>query len=291
MIPKEILQKVRRIQIFTNRAVNNVFAGEYESVFKGRGMEFDEVRLYTPGDDVRTIDWNVTARTGEPYIKRFVEERELTIMLLVDLSGSGQFGSTDKLKNEVAAEICAVLSFVAVRSNDKVGAVIFTDKVEKFIPPKKGSLHALRVVRELLYFKPSLLKTDMTSALDYLGRVTTKKTVIFLVSDFLCSGYEKSLRVTAKRHDVIAVRITDPREIKLPNVGFIELEDAETGEIALLDTGSRGLRTAYGKSAAEHSQRLDEMFRSMGVDCIDINTDKPYVRPIELFFRKREKRR
>lgn len=291
MIPKEILKKVKRIQILTNRAVSDVFAGEYESVFKGRGMEFDEVRPYMPGDEVRSIDWNVTARTGEPYVKKFVEERELTVMLLVDLSGSGRFGSTDKLKNEIAAELCAVLAFVAIRSNDKVGAIIFTDKIEKFIPPKKGSVHALRVIRELLYFQPSSRKTDMAAALDYLGRVTTKKTVTFLVSDFLCSGYEKPLAVTAKRHDVIAVRIIDPRELKLPSVGFIEVEDAETGETVLVDTSAAALRRSYEKTAAEHSDRLQRMFRSRGIDCVNIHTDRSYVRPIELFFRKRERRR
>jgi uncharacterized protein (DUF58 family) len=291
MIPAEILRQVRRIQILTDRAVNDVFAGEYESVFKGRGMEFDEVRPYTPGDEIRTIDWNVTARAGEPYVKQFVEERELTVMLLVDLSGSGQFGSTAKLKNEIAAELCAVLSFVAMKNNDKVGAIVFTDKIEKFIPPKKGTMHALRIIREFLYFKPEPCETNMADALDYLGRVTTKRSVVFLVSDFLCGGYEKALRVMARRHDVIALRIVDPREIELPSLGFMELEDAETGETVLVDTWSSSLRKTYRKNAAEFADRLDETLRSMGVDRIDIRTDESYVRPIELFFRMRERRR
>jgi uncharacterized protein (DUF58 family) len=291
MIPAEILRQVRRIQILTDRAVNDVFAGEYESVFKGRGMEFDEVRPYTPGDEIRTIDWNVTARAGEPYVKQFVEERELTVMLLVDLSGSGQFGSTAKLKNEIAAELCAVLSFVAMKNNDKVGAIIFTDRVEKFIPPKKGPRHALRIIREFLAFRPEPCETNMADALDYLGRVTTKRSVVFLVSDFLCGGYEKALRVMARRHDVIALRIVDPREIELPSLGFIELEDAETGETVLVDTWSSSLRRAYRRNAAEFTDRLDETLRSMAVDRIDIRTDESYVRPIELFFRMRERRR
>ncbi len=291
MIPKEILREVRRIQILTDRAVNDVFAGEYESVFKGRGMEFDEVRPYSPGDEIRTIDWNVTARAGEPYVKQFVEERELTVMLLVDLSGSGQFGSTPKLKNEVAAELCAVLSFVAMKNNDKVGAIIFTDKVEKFIPPKKGTSHSLRIIREFLAFRPEPCETNMAEALEYLGRVTSKRSVVFLVSDFLCTGYEKPLGIMSRRHDVIALRIVDPREMELPSMGFLELEDAETGETVLVDTWSPSLRTAYRKNAVEFDENLEETLRSVGVDRIDIRTDESYVRPIELFFRMRERRR
>lgn len=290
MIPKEVLKQVRRIQILTKRIVGDAFAGEYESVFKGRGMEFDEVREYTPGDDVRSIDWNVTARTGVPHVKRFVEERELTVFFLVDLSRSGQFGTTARLKNEIAAELCAVLAFAAARSNDKVGAIIFTDRVEKFVPPAKGSRHVLRVIRELLYFKPSEVRTDISAALDYLGRITTKKAVVFLVSDFFSEGYEKSLHVMSRRHDVIAVRIIDPREVKLPGVGFLELEDAETGEMILVDTRSARLRDDYQRRAAGQEDERNSRFRRMEVDCIDIRTDMPYVRPIELFFRKRAKR-
>ncbi len=290
MIPRELVKKIRRIQISTNHAVNDVLAGEYQSVFKGRGMEFEEVREYLPGDEIRTIDWNVTARFGHPYVKRFVEERELTVMLLVDLSPSGRFGSVDQLKNEVAAELCALLAFSAIKNNDKVGLIIFTDRVEKFIPPQKGTEHVLRVIRELLYFKPSEGSTDIGQALAYLGRITTKRTVAFLVSDFLNSGFEKPLRVVSKRHDLIAVTITDPREVSLPNIGIVELEDAETGETLLLDTRGETQRKEYEKYALGRTRELEKFFRSADVDQIHIRTDRPYVQPLVKFFRQRERR-
>ncbi len=290
MIPKELVKKIRRIQIYTNRAVNDVLAGEYQSVFKGRGMEFEEVREYLPGDEIRTIDWNVTARLGHPYVKRFVEERELTAMLLVDLSPSGRFGSVNQLKNEVAAELCALLAFSAIKNNDKVGLIIFTDRIEKFIPPQKGTEHVLRVIRELLYFKPTAGRTDIGQALAYLGRVTSKRTVAFLVSDFLNTGFEKPLRVIGKRHDLIAVVITDPREISLPNVGIVELEDAETGETLLLDTRGETQRKEYEKYALGRTRELEKLLRSANVDRIHIRTDRSYVQPLVRFFRQRERR-
>lgn len=290
MIPRELAKKIRYLEIFTRKAVNDVLAGEYGSVFRGRGMEFEEVREYQVGDDVRSIDWNVTARTGQPYVKRFVEERELTVLFLVDLSASGAFGSTRQVKNEVAAELCALLAFSAVKNNDKVGLVVFTDCIEMFIPPAKGSTHALRLIRELLGFKPGKLRTNIAAGIEYLGRITTKRSVVFLVSDFLGAGFEKQLRVLGKRHDVIAVSITDPREIRMPDVGLVELEDAETGERILLDTGSAALRKRYEQLGSEQQARLRELFRSMNIDQIEVSTDRDYVRDLVKFFKARERR-
>ena len=291
MIPAELAKKIRYIQIRTSKAVNDVLAGEYESVFKGRGMEFEEVREYQPGDDVRTIDWNVTARTGSPYVKRFVEERELTIMFLVDLSASGAFGSIRQTKNELAAELCALLAFSAVKNNDKVGLLLFTDDVEMFIPPKKGMRHVLRVIRELLFFKPLQAKTDIAGALDYLGRVTKKKAVVFLISDFLGTGFDRPMRVLAKRHDLIAVTVSDPLEARLPSVGLIEIEDAETGRMVLVDTSSAAVRSEYERLGRDRAADLDTLFASMDVDHIPINTQEDYVRKLLRFFLAREHRR
>ncbi len=290
MIPKEILKKVKQIQIRSSRLVNDVLAGEYVSVFKGRGMEFDEVREYQAGDDIRTIDWNVTARLGHPYIKRYTEERELTIMFLVDLSFSGEFGSMKQFKNEIATEICAVLAFSAVRNNDKVGLILFTDKIEKFVPPKKGKTHVLRVIREVLYYKPENKGTDISIALEYLLKVTKRKTVCFLLSDFITEGFERALRIANKRHDMVAVSITDPRELEIPNVGFVELEDAETGEITLLDTSDRKMMERFNKFNVNNMEERAKLFRGMGVDLVDVRTDSSYVEPIMKFFRAREKR-
>ena len=289
MITKELAKKIRVLQITTRKVVNDVLAGEYGSVFRGRGMEFDEVREYMPGDEIRSIDWNVTARTGHPYVKRFVEERELTVMFLVDLSASA-FGSVRKLKNEIAAELCALLAFSAVKNNDKVGLVVFADRVEMFIPPKKGTKHVLRVIRELLNFKPRPASTDIEGALDYLGRVTTKRSVVFLVSDFQAEGFEKKMRVLGKRHDLIAVTIVDPREVRLPDVGLIELEDSETGETVLVDTSSAAVRKRYERLGREEQARLKGLFSSMGVDQIEVMTDRDYVPGLISFFRTREKR-
>jgi uncharacterized protein (DUF58 family) len=290
MIPKEILKKVRQIEIRTGRLVNDVFAGEYESIFKGRGMEFHEVREYVPGDDIRSIDWNVTARAGHPYVKKFVEERELTVVIMADISGSGNFGTRNKMKIELMAEIGAVLSFSAIKNNDKIGLLLFTDKVEKFIPPKKGRPHVLRVIRELLYYKPESRKTSINSALEYLGKVLKKRSVVFLISDFMDSGYEKLLRILNKRHDIVGISISDPGEKDIPDMGLVEFEDAETGEILFLDTGDELLRKELAKRRLSFTDSRNKSFRSMGIDSIDISTGKPYIKPLILFFKMRAKR-
>ena len=290
MIPKEILKKIKRIEIRTGRLVNDVFAGKYESVFKGRGMEFHEVREYVPGDDIRSIDWNVTARTGRPYVKKFVEERELTILLMADMSGSGYFGSIEKMKSEIMAEIGAVLAFSAIKNNDKVGLLLFTDRVEKFIAPKKGRLHVLRVIRELLYYTPEGKKTDISAALEYLGKVFKKRAVIFLISDFIDSGYERLLRILNKRHDIVAIAISDPREAELPGIGLIEFEDAETKEVIYLDTNDNALKEALLKRKVSFSENRKRIFRSINMDSVEISTATSYVEPLMLFFRARAKR-
>ena len=291
MIPEELTKKIRAIQIRTSKTVNSVLAGEYESAFKGRGMEFDEVREYQPGDDIRTIDWNVTARTGVPYVKQYVEERELTVFFLVDLSASGAFAGVERTKNELAAELTGLLAFSAIKKNDKVGLVVFTDTIETFIPPKKGTSHVLRLIREILYFQPSHQKTDINAALDFLGRVLRKKAVVFLVSDFIADDFSKPLRVLARRHDLITVSITDPRERELPDVGLITLEDAESGETLLLDCGSREVRQRYRQLAAQRHQELNSLFSSMNVDHIPLQTDQDYIVDLIRSFRTRERRR
>lgn len=270
--------------------VNDVLAGEYQSVFKGRGMEFSEVREYQRGDDIRTIDWNVTARTGNPHVKKFVEERELTVMLLVDASSSGEFGTVDQMKGEVAVEICALLAFSAIKNNDRVGLIIFTDTIEKYIPPKKGKKHVLRVIRELLYFQPKKKKTDISHVLEYLGRVQKRKSVVFLVSDFMSAGFERDLQIANKKHDLIAITITDPREISLPKIGFIEFQDAETGEEILIDTYSPAVRDLFTTLADERRDQRHQLFRSISIDSVDILTDRPYVDPLVRFFRLRARR-
>ncbi len=290
MIPKEILKKVKKIELMTRHLVNDVFAGEYHSVFKGRGMEFAEVREYQIGDDIRSIDWNVTARQGSPYVKVFNEERELTVMLLVDASSSGEFGTYEQMKGEIATEICALLAFSAIKNNDKVGLIIFTDKVEKYVPPKKGKQHVLRVIRELLYFQPEDTKTDIACALEHLNRVIKRKSIVFLVSDYLGADYEKALRVSKQKHDLIAITVTDPRELALPNIGFIELEDAETGEMMLLDTSDPEIREMFASETNEEKDRRNKMFQSMNIDSIEVMTDLSYIEPIVNFFRKRASR-
>lgn len=294
MIPRELARKIRYIEITTSKIVNDVLAGEYVSHFKGRGMEFDEVREYQPGDDVKTIDWNVTARTGRPYVKRFVEERELTVVFLVDLSESGGFGSVEKTKNETAAELCALIAFAAIKNNDRVGLVVFTSKVELSIPPGKGTTHVLRLIRELLTFRASEGRarrggTDIAGALDYAGRVLHKRAVLFLVSDFLASGYERPLRVMGRRHDLIACPVVDRREVELPDVGMVELEDAESGETVIVDTSSPAVRGRYAEEAAIRAASLRSLFRSTGVDAIEIRTDRDYLREVVRFFRSRRR--
>jgi uncharacterized protein (DUF58 family) len=253
-------------------------------------MDFSEVRAYSYGDDVRTIDWNVTARTGHPYVKVFQEERELTVMLMVDVSSSGDFGTYKQMKGEIATEICALLAFSAIKNNDKVGLIIFTDRIEKFVPPKKGKSHVLRVLRELLYHEPQSSQTDISGALDFLNRVTRRRSVAFLVSDFISKDYEKALQIANKRHDLIAITVTDQREINLPSVGFIELEDAETGEIFLLNTSDKNIRAAFSEEADAKRTEREKLFKSMNIDSIDIFTHKPYIDPLMRFFRMRAKR-
>jgi uncharacterized protein (DUF58 family) len=290
MIPKEILKKVKRIEIATRGLVNEVFSGEYHSVFKGRGMEFAEVREYQVGDDIRNIDWNVTARSEHPYVKVFDEERELTVMLMVDVSSSGNFGTTSQMKGEVAAELSAVLAFSAIKNNDKVGLMIFSDKIEKFIPPRKGKQHVLRVIREILYFKPEDSRTDLNVALEYLSRVIKRRSIVFLISDFLTEEYEKSLQVANKKHDIIAIDIIDPREVEIPSVGLLELEDAETGETIMVDTSNPAVRGSFYSQSKEERETREKYFKSIGVDNINIYTDRSYVEPITKFFRMRAKR-
>jgi uncharacterized protein (DUF58 family) len=290
MIPREILKQVRRIEISTRGLVNEVFSGEYHSVFKGRGMNFAEVREYQYGDDIRSIDWNVTARTGAPFIKVFEEERELTVMLVVDVSASGDFGTQERFKGEVAVEICALLAFSAIKNNDKVGLIIFSDQIEKFVPPRKGRRHVLRVLRELLYHRPEGRSTDIKGALEYLTHVQRKKAVTFLVSDFQDEGFEKALAVAGRRHDLIAVRMGDVRERELPPVGLLELEDPETGERVLVNSSSPDFRQQFGARVADQRKALDRTLRRGKVDVIDVDTGRPYVKPLMRFFQERMRR-
>ncbi len=290
MIPREILKKVRRIEISTKRLVNNLFSGEYHSTFKGQGMEFEEVRLYQPGDEIRLIDWNVTARTGVPYIKKFCEERELTVVLLFDASSSGRFGTRGRFKNDTAAELCALLAFSAIKNNDKVGLIIFTDQIEKFVPPKKGRAHVLRLIREILYFQPKGTRTDITGALEYFNRVIKRKSVVFLISDFLSEGFYKPLQIANNKHDVIAVKVSDPRETGFDDLGLIELEDTETGEVLLVDTGSKEFRNEFSARAREDFSALRRGFQLINLDFINIRTDQSYIVPLINFFKMRERR-
>ena len=287
MIPREILRKVRRIEIATRGLVNELFSGEYHSVFKGRGMNFAEVREYQYGDDIRAIDWNVTARTGSPFVKVFEEERELTVMLVVDVSASGEFGTIERMKGEIAVELCAVLAFSAIKNNDKVGLIIFSDRIEKFVPPRKGRQHVLRVLRELLYFEPEGRGTDIAATLEYLTHVVRRRAVVFLVSDFLSEGFAKGLSVAGRRHDVVAIRMSDRREWELPPVGYVEFEDAESGEHVLVNTSDRQFRTAYQANAERARRSLEETFRKTKVDVIEVRTGEPYVEPLMQFFRER----
>ncbi len=290
MIPKEVLQQIRRIQITTSRMVTDVFSGQYQSVFKGRGIEFDEVREYQVGDEIRSIDWNVTARMGHPYIKKFMEERELTVMLLLDLSGSSYFGTVNKLKRQIAAEICSVLAFSAIRNNDKVGLIIFTDKIEKFVPPKKGISHVLRIIREALYFNPQGRKTDIPAALEYLNKVCKRSTVTFIVSDFYDTNFKKPLSIANKRHDLVSITITDPKEMDLPNIGMAQFDDPETGKTFNLDTSNEALRRNFRENALKITGERKKTFDRLGVDNVDIRCDIPYNRTLFKFFRMRERR-
>ena len=290
-IPPEILASVRRIEIRTRRLVEEVFSGEYHSVFKGTGMEFREVREYVPGDDVRSIDWNVTARTGQPFIKLFEEERELTVMLVVDMSRSGWFGSGERTKVDVAAELCGVLAFSAIANKDKVGLLLFSDRVEKYIPPAKGKSHVLRCIRELLTYEPEGRGTDLNEPLRLLGSVLKRKATVFLVSDFWTGDFSTSLSVLGRRHDVVAVRVRDPRETSLPAVGLVRWIDAETGQESVIDTSNRATDRRLSGRAGAHDRAMEKLWASRGVDLVDIDVTGSYVDPLRKFFLAREGRR
>ena len=315
MIPREILKKIRQIELRTNRIVTETLAGQYHSVFKGQGMNFDEVREYQPGDDVRAIDWNVTARMNHPFIKKFVEERELTLMLIVDVSGSGLFGSKDQSKRELAAEIASVLAFSAIRNNDKVGLILFSDDVEKFIPPRKGRSHVLRVIREVLFFEPKHRGTNLNAALEFFLRVQSHKAITVIISDFLGSpasgrrsGERRSrpqmmlleslaqasftmLRQANRKHDLVAVQVTDPRELELPELGRLIFQDAETGEIVEVNTADAHKRQVFADNQAKAQDTLGRVFRRAGMDAIQLRTDQPYGATLGRFFETRERRR
>jgi uncharacterized protein (DUF58 family) len=292
MFTTELMNKVRRIEIRTRRLVNDSFAGDYHSVFKGQGMEFDEVRPYLPGDEVRTIDWNVTARMGQPYVKKYVEERELTVMLVVDASGSGDFASEGKFKRELAAELASVLSFSATTNKDKVGLLIFTDKVELYIPPRKGRRHVLRLIRELLAFEPEGNGTDIKLALDTVNQLLKRRSIVFLVSDFMddTSQYKKPLFMTNRKHDVIAVDLHDPLETEIADVGMLALEDAETGELVWLDTSDAAWRERFALQTSTFELTKQQTLAGAGVDRVQIRTDKDYAKAMAIFFQKRNKR-
>lgn len=288
--PKEILKKIRRLELRTRRLVNAGFAGQYHSVFKGRGMNFEEVREYAAGDEIRSIDWNVTARMNAPYVKKFTEERELTVMLVVDLSASGTFGSVELSKRELAAEVASILAFSAINNNDKVGLLLFSDDVELFIPPKKGRLHTLRLIREMLYFEPRGRGTNLAGALDYLNRVTSRRAVVFLISDFIAPDFTKALTVSSRRHDVVAMPVSDPGESSLPNVGIITLEDAETGEQIDINTGSRAVRQGLKDLEEKRGKALERLLRSRRIDIVRLTTNEDYLLPLRAFFEQRERR-
>src|SRR5262245_30351090 len=290
MLPREVVLQIRRLQLRARRAVEDMLGGEYHSVFKGSGMAFEEVREYQPGDDIRAIDWNVTARMGHPFIKRYIEERELTVILVVDCSGSQQFGTQMQQKREVAAEIAALLAFCAISNNDKVGLLAFTDHVERFVPPRKGTSHALRVIRDILFFQPKNRGTSIKQALDYLNRIQRRRAIVFLLSDFLDQDFEKALQRTGRRHDLTAVRIADPREEALPAVGLLEVEDAETGRRLVVDTASTAVRAALADAARKRRDVVREMTRSARVDLIEVSTDGGHLDALVRFFEQREKR-
>lgn len=288
--PKEILQKIRRLELRTRRLVNASFAGQYHSVFKGRGMNFEEVREYTPGDEIRSIDWNVTARMNTPYVKKFTEERELTVMLVVDVSASGMFGSVEMSKRELAAEVAAILAFSAINNNDKVGLLLFSDEVELFIAPKKGRMHTLRMIREMLYFEPKGRGTNLAGALEYLNKLITRRAVVFLISDFIAPDYVKPLTVASRRHDVVAMPVIDPGEEQLPDVGLVTFEDAETGEQIEVNTSSRSVRNGFAAEQAQRRKALEKLLGSRGVDVISLATNQDYLIPLRSFFVRRERR-
>jgi uncharacterized protein (DUF58 family) len=294
MLPSEILRKVRQIEIRARGTVNSVLSGAYSSSFRGRGMEFAEVREYVPGDEIRTIDWNVTARQGHPFVKKFTEEREQTVLLAVDASASGDFGTRREMKGEIMATLSALLAFSAIQNNDRVGLLVFTETVERFIPPQKGRKHVLRVIRELLTHKPRSTGTNLAGAIDHAARLLRHRAVVFLVSDFAAPDFERPLRMLQRRHDAVAVKVTDRREHELPDAGFLELEDPETGAISIVDSGSPALRIAFAVKRRKEDERLRALFRRTGTDAVDIQGGRDYdetIRPLVHYFRKRAKQR
>ncbi len=290
MLSEELLKKIQRFHFKTRRLASDLFAGQYVSAFKGRGIEFAEVREYQPGDDVRTIDWNVSARSGRPFVKVFHEERELTVMLLLDLSGSHLFGTRNRFKRELLAEVAGMLAFLAIRTNDKVGALLFSSRIEKYIPPKKGTSHVWRLIKEIFSYEPQSLTTDIDAALTYLNRVAKRHAIVFLISDCQDTGFEKSLRLTAKKHDLTILRISDPAEGELPEVGLMTLQDPETGQVALINTRSKALRGRWRNYQEEQAAHLSELVKRAGVDLVDLSTDGPVVEPLTRLFDMRRRR-
>lgn len=290
MLPREVITRIRQLQIRAKRAVEDLLGGEYHSVFKGVGIAFEEVREYQPGDDIRSIDWNVTARMGHPFIKRFVEERELTVVLVVDASGSHRFGTQMHEKSEVIAELAALLAFSAISNNDKVGLLVFTDRAERFVPPRKGLRHVLRIIRDVLFYQPIHRGTSIREGLDYLNHVLHRRAIIFLLSDFMDQGFEKSLKQTGRRHDLVAIRVYDPREESLPAVGLVQFEDAETGQQILVDTKSKKVRDAYAAEAVQRRESLRQLMRSARVDLVEASTDGTHLNSLIRFFKTRERR-
>ena len=291
MLPAEVMRQIRRLQLRARRAVQTLLGGEYHSVFKGAGLSFEEVREYQPGDDVRSIDWNVTARMGTPFIKRFVEERELTVLLIVDVSGSQRFGTQKQPKRSVAAELAALIAFSAIANNDRVGLIACSDVVERFVPPAKGTKHILRLLRDILFFEPVRQGTSLRVGLDYLNQVQQRRAIVFMLSDFADEGYEASFRLAGRKHDLVAVRVTDPREHELPNVGLLQLEDAETGRHVLIDSSDSRVREIYTERAASRDESLQKLTRSAQVDLIEVGTDGGHFDALVRFFRVRERRR
>ena len=291
MSTSALLKKVRKIEIKTKGLSNHIFAGEYHTAFKGKGMAFSEVREYQPGDDIRSIDWNVTARYNSPFVKVFEEEREMTVMLMIDVSASGNFGTQEQFKRELATELAAILAFSAINNNDKVGVIFFTDKVEQFIPPKKGKSHILRIIREVLAFEPTGKGTDIAGALEYFSAVIKKRSICFILSDFMSKEFDRPLKIASKKHDLVALRIHDIREDTLPNVGIVPMQDAETEKMLFVDTSSKKVRDNFAKNRAQANEELRKLFPASGVDLIDITTGTDYVKPLINFFKTRGKRR
>lgn len=290
MIPEEVFKKIQQFHFKTKRQANEIFAGQYESAFRGRGMEFAEVRQYQIGDDIRTIDWNVTARFGQPYVKVFHEERELTVMLLLDLSGSLLFGTRNKFKRELLAEVAGMLAFLAVRTNDKVGSILFSSRVEKYIPPKKGTAHVWRLIKEIFTFEPRDLTTNIDSVLTYFNRVSKRHSIVFLISDCMDSGFEKSLRLTAKKHDLSVLRVIDPAEEELQDIGLVSMSDPETGQRAFINTSSKSLKRKWQDFHHHHRNYLSDLFKKAGVEMVELRTDGPVIEPLAGLFDTRRRR-